>query len=144
MNVLGLNHYLICAPAELMEQCREFYCGVLGLRVGGRPNSPRAGYWLYREDQSIVHLAVPRPGESPSPSKNHLDHVAFSCADLRGTLNDLKSLRVPYDLSVLQGEYAQVQVIIKDPAGTVIELNFKEPLPEGETAHRDRLRERMA
>jgi hypothetical protein len=111
---------------------------------GGRPNSPRPGYWLYLGEHPIVHLATPRASEAPSPCKNYLDHIAFTCTGLPETLARLKKERVTYDLSVVSGEYAQVQVIVSDPAGTVIELNFKEPLPESERNHKGSVRTQMA
>ena len=38
MSVVGLNHFNISAPAELIEEVRDFYVEVLGLTVGDWPN----------------------------------------------------------------------------------------------------------
>ena len=134
MEVFGLHHYLICAPAELMEKCRAFYCDILGLKAGARPKTARTGYWLYTGDHPIVHLAIPKPGDAPiagRPPRGYLDHVAFACRGLPATLDKLDRLQVPYRTSVVT-DPPQVQVVVEDPAGTTIELNFRsESLPPG-------------
>jgi len=125
MHVSGLFHYLVSAPAPLLEECKTFYENVLGLVSGPRPPVGRPGYWMYAGDQPIVHLAEPRPGEQPrAVADGHLDHVAFYCENLDAAIARLDRLNIRYRKSILQ-EPPQVQLVVKDPAGIVIELNFK-------------------
>lgn len=125
MQVNGLFHYLVSAPAPLLEECKAFYEGVLGLVAGPRPATSRRGYWLYAGDQPIVHLAEPLAGESPrADAKGHFDHVAFHCTDLEDGIARLDAMRVPYRIVTIENP-SQVQLVIQDPAGIVIELNFK-------------------
>ena len=134
MAITGLYHINITAPDDLMEKTKSFYVDVLGLIDGPRPKVDRRGYWLYAGDNAIVHLAVPKPDDRRNKGSHfdhgYFDHVALSCAGLPAMLGNLEQKKVPYRINVLSGEFAQVQVVAKDPAGTVIELNFQnEPLP---------------
>ena len=44
---MQLDHINIKAPEALLEEVRDFYCAVLGLQEGARPNFSSPGYWLY-------------------------------------------------------------------------------------------------
>ena len=54
MKILGLDHYNLCAPRELLEELREFYTDTVGLTVGYRPPFDSAGYWLYAGEQAVL------------------------------------------------------------------------------------------
>ena len=47
-----------------LEATRHFYTEILGLEVGPRPELPVAGYWLYANDEPIIHLI--EVNENPS------------------------------------------------------------------------------
>ncbi len=46
MATIGLNHYNLRAPRELLDKLKEFYCEVVGLELGQRPPLDGSGYWL--------------------------------------------------------------------------------------------------
>lgn len=111
------------APAAL-EECREFYCAVLGLSVGARPAFASVGYWLYAGGEPLVHLVAGEDGQSNSaPVTTALQHVAFGCSDLEAMLTKLQMKGVAYSSSQVPG-LDVTQINFKDPAGVGIELGF--------------------
>lgn len=44
---MQLEHINIKAPQALLEEVRDFYCTVPGLREGFRPHFSGKGHWLY-------------------------------------------------------------------------------------------------
>ncbi len=54
---MKLHHINIKAPRELLQQERDFFCVVLGLHEGIRPDFSIRVYWLYAGDKAIVHLS---------------------------------------------------------------------------------------
>ena len=43
---MKLHHVNIKAPKELLEREKDFFCEVLGLQEGNRPDFSSSGYWL--------------------------------------------------------------------------------------------------
>jgi catechol-2,3-dioxygenase len=126
MTVIGLNHYNLRARRELMERLREFYCDVIGLRVGERPISRSFGYWLYAGEQAVLHLSEARPGEERAMHvTGTFDHVAFTCVDRDATEAALRAHGVAFRTSGVPAA-RQVQLFVEDPAGNGVELNFSE------------------
>ena len=126
MPVIAFNHFNIRTPRSLMEQVRAFYCDVIGLEEGYRPNVSAHGHWLYLGDLPVLHLME---WQDPPPNdlvpRGYLDHVAFSCEGLSQMTNQLDVLGVNYrrrDFPV-QGK-AFTQLILEDPVGNGVELNF--------------------
>lgn len=126
MNTIGLSHFNITAPYELLEKVRDFYVEVLGLEVGDRPDFRRKGCWLYAGQEPLVHLTasdqsdVRSNGES---GRHFFDHIAFSCKGLSEIIERLKQLRIPYEVIEI-ATLGQMQVFLRDPAGVGVELNF--------------------
>lgn len=124
MTTRGLNHINLSGSLELLDQLKEFYCDVLGLEAGARPDFPRAGYWLYAGGQPVVHLYETAPGEERRADVlTALDHVAFTCEDSDGMEARLRGRGIEYTKALVPG-IASVQLFLKDPAGTKLELNF--------------------
>ena len=126
MNIVGLSHFNITAPRELLERVRDFYVEVLGLAVGERPAFMREGFWLYAGVEPLVHLTAcdaddPRAGAAHGPG--FFNHVAFSGSGLAAMLERLRRHGVPYELTEVTS-LGQVQVFLRDPAGVGVELNF--------------------
>jgi catechol 2,3-dioxygenase-like lactoylglutathione lyase family enzyme len=128
MSVIGLNHFNITAPSELIEDVRDFYVEVLGLTVGDRPNFARRGYWLYAGDKPIVHLIVRDERDDRAhggTARPFVDHIAFSCNGLSEFIARLKALGIAYEVAEVSSRN-QVQVFIRDPVGVGVEMNFEE------------------
>ncbi|SDZ83640.1 VOC family protein [Microbulbifer marinus] len=118
---MRLDHINISAPIDLLLEVRDFYCSVLGLREGHRPDFARSGFWLYADDQPLVHL-VESNVHFESDSPHYLDHVAFRTENLNAVVDKLESLGVSYTKTHVPGGTMR-QVFFRDPAGTGIEVN---------------------
>lgn len=124
MATLGLDHYNIRAPSPLLETLRDFYVATLGLRVGPRPRFRTHGYWLYAEEQAVLHLSGTRAGEVREVGVvPTFDHVAFRCDDDAAMRTTLDAAGISYVVEDAP-ERAQRQIFLRDPAGNGIELNF--------------------
>jgi catechol 2,3-dioxygenase-like lactoylglutathione lyase family enzyme len=125
---MRLDHINIKAPEPLLEQVRAFYCAVFGLQQGFRPDFSSAGYWLYAQEQPIVHLSL--GGEKPGGARPaYLDHVAFRARGLHAFLARLEEHGVDYRSTEIP-DLGLTQLFFTDPAGTGLEVNFAgEALP---------------
>ena len=129
MPIEGFHH--INVRSADVEAARAFYERVLGLRAGDRPPFESTGYWLYVGDRPLVHLVQRRPGEAGPSGPGALDHVAFGAVDLEGMRRHLNERAVPFRETVVPRD-GNVQIVIHDPDGLKIELNFatdQAPLP---------------
>ncbi|CAN5880514.1 VOC family protein [soil metagenome] len=127
--MIGFNHYNLRASLELMEQLREFYCRVVGLKVGARPPFDSFGYWLYAGENAILHLSQTKPGETRLPHiAGIFDHVAFSCTELAQTEAHLTACGVLFQRATVPHS-GRAQLFFRDPAGNGVELNFAPELP---------------
>jgi len=136
---LSLNH---CSIRTLdLSACERFYCGLLGLAVGPRPEFPFPGLWLYAGDPSVwanacVHI-IGIDANDPEGLKQYLgdkdvtslqgtgaiDHVAFFATGLAETLARLKEKGIDARERTVPG-LGLHQVFVDDPNGVVVELNF--------------------
>ena len=124
MATRGLSHINFRGTRELLDQLKDFYCDVVGLRVGERPPFPDFGYWLYAGGQPIVHLYQAGPQEvRHSDVATAFDHVAFDCEDSAAVEAVLRERAIPYRRALVPATQ-QVQFFVVDPAGTKVELNF--------------------
>jgi len=124
VSAIGLNHYNIRAPSPLLEELRDFYCAMVGLRVGARPAFRSRGYWLYAGDQDVLHLTQAGAGEIREVGGvPTFDHVAFTCENFEAMRAALTAAGIAYEIEdvPLTG---QRQIFFRDPAGNGIELNF--------------------
>jgi len=76
MNIVGLDHFLIAAPAGCETQARRFFGGVLGLAEVEKPEPlrRRGGVWFSLGAQQL-HVGVEEPF---SPARK--SHPALSVA----------------------------------------------------------------
>jgi len=119
---MQIDHINIKAPGPVLEDVRDFYCAVLGLEEGFRPNFRDAGIWLYADGQPIVHLSFGEVSAVPGAS-SHLDHVAFLSSGLEAFLVRLDRREVAYRSSYVP-ELNITQLRFRDPVGTGLEINF--------------------
>jgi glyoxylase I family protein len=124
MPVLGLNHYNLRAPRELMETLRAFYVEVVGLEPGPRPPFASVGHWLYAGGRPVLHLSLAGPDETRTAgARTTFDHVAFDCAGRADHEARLAARGIAFERARVPGT-AQVQVFFDDPAGNGVELDF--------------------
>jgi glyoxylase I family protein len=126
MSTNGLSHVNLRANRELLDKLKDFYCEIIGLRIGPRPPFPGFGYWLYAGDLAIMHLHITGPKEERLPNIiSTIDHFAFICTNRNEFEEHLKLRGIEFQ-KVLVPMANQVQLFIRDPAGNRVELNFAE------------------
>jgi catechol 2,3-dioxygenase-like lactoylglutathione lyase family enzyme len=119
MPALSLDHYNIYCTD--LDATVRFYERYVGLTNGERPPFPFPGAWMYAGEKAILHL-VSETGRADQGS-GAIDHVAINCADIRGTLDQIKKDGVPFEVKKVPARPLQ-QVFVHDPDGVMIELNF--------------------
>ena len=121
--VTGFNHYNLVADRQLLDDLREFYTTIVGLKPGPRPPFRRFGYWLYAGQQDVLHLTEASSNENRGKnSRSTFDHVAFTCTDFASATARLTAHGIEHyvdDVPLI----GQRQIFFSDPAGNGIELN---------------------
>ena len=120
---MKLHHINIKAPKKLLEQEKNFFCEVLGLREGNRPNFSSNGYWLYTGEEAIVHLSESE-AHFQNEKQGFFDHVAFQTTNLNKFIQVLEDREINYS-TVYLPEINMTQVFFKTPLNTGIEVNFE-------------------
>jgi len=77
--ILRMDHFTIVS--DQLEATRNFYVGVLGLVEGPRPPFPVPGFWLYTQEQPVLHVVG--VSQMPEPRRGVLDHMAFHAQGLQ-------------------------------------------------------------
>lgn len=117
----GMNHFTI--TAEDREKTLGFYCGLLGLHEGQRPDLGFPGAWLYADGgtQAVLHIYWDRP--MPSQRTGVIDHMAFTASGLKAVKARFDAAGVKYDLRQQRGA-GTWQLFSFDPNGARVELDF--------------------
>ena len=115
------DHIHICVPPERLEEAREFYTGVLGLKLIDRPNHlfSTTGYWLDIGDIQL-HIGVePFLGRTTR-------HTAFGVVDVATALIHLQD----NGIEILEEPEipGRVRFAFLDPFGNRMELLQLSPL----------------
>ena len=134
MPVDRLEHYLVVSDA--LERTRDFYCDILGLTEGARPELGFAGYWLYLGDTACLHLAdrasftdykarVGTPVPQQTTDTGAIDHIAFNASGFEATIALLESRGLEYRRNDI-AEIGLRQIFVQDPNAITLELNFRD------------------
>ena len=125
MAIKELNHINI--RTVLMEETKDFYCDVVGLEIGWRPDFGSHGYWLYCGKTPIVHLSLSDPEGEPrtvaAGMGDGLDHIGLSAKDIGSFEHKLRAYGIPYATRLASGNRL-VQMFFHDPNGVQVELAF--------------------
>jgi catechol 2,3-dioxygenase-like lactoylglutathione lyase family enzyme len=113
-----MNHFNVLT--DDVEATRRFYCGVLGLVEGDRPPFSFDGLWLYAGGRPILHVSK---HALPQERAGVIDHIAFTCSDLRGTATRLEQHGIQFSLG-RQVNTGIWQLFCRDPMGARVELDF--------------------
>jgi catechol 2,3-dioxygenase-like lactoylglutathione lyase family enzyme len=116
----GMNHFTI--TAEDRDKTLGFYCGLLGLQEGHRPDLGFPGAWLYAGGpQAVLHIYWDRP--MPATRTGVIDHLAFTASNLKAVKQRLDEAGLKYDLRRQAGA-GTWQLFTLDPNGAKVELDF--------------------
>jgi catechol 2,3-dioxygenase-like lactoylglutathione lyase family enzyme len=107
-----------------LEGTRAFLEDVLDLRPGYRPAFSFPGYWLYADNEPVVHL-IPGHGGPVDRAGETIDHVGFRLTDHEGMRRKLDGLGVSYSRMELP-ELGERRLFIRTPTGILLELVFRE------------------
>jgi catechol 2,3-dioxygenase-like lactoylglutathione lyase family enzyme len=107
-----------------LEATRSFLCSIVGLREGRRPPFGFEGYWLYAQEQSVIHLIEAASASSTRPTSPRIDHVGLrvnSAGEWEALLERIRRSGVSHDLREvpLTGER---QLFVALAPGVAIEL----------------------
>jgi catechol 2,3-dioxygenase-like lactoylglutathione lyase family enzyme len=119
---MHIDHVNISAPYDLLQEIRDFYCGVIGLTTGFRPHFTRPGYWLYSDGRPIIHL-IESGDHFPGGKQGCFDHFALQATGLAEFVEKLEAAGTRYTLKYLP-DAGLSQVFCRDPAGIRVEINF--------------------
>ncbi len=118
--IVGMDHFTVLAEDE--RRTLDFYVGLLGLRVGHRPDLGFPGAWLYDEGpQPLLHVIFGR--RMPEPRAGVIDHLAFSATGLKAAKARFDAAGIAYDLRRQAGS-GTWQLFSHDPNGAKVELDF--------------------
>ena len=119
--IVGLNHFTI--TAEDREATLGYYCGLLGLVEGARPDLGFPGSWLYAPGgtQAVRHVYWNRP--MPATRTGVIDHMAFSATGLKAVKARFEAAGVEHELRRQPGA-GTWQLFSFDPSGARVELDF--------------------
>ena len=118
--IVGMNHFTVLA--EDPQATLDFYCSLLGLTEGQRPDLGFPGAWLYAGgQQAVLHIVFGRP--LPSQRAGVIDHMAFSATGLKAVKARFEARGVKFDLRHQAGA-GTWQLFCFDPNGARVELDF--------------------
>ncbi len=118
----GLHHVNI--ETCKLEETRQFYEDVVGLRVGPRPRLPVPGYWMYHGINPVLHLIEIAENDGVPPGRlNRIDHWASLAEGYDETVEFLQSKNYMYREANIGDDHLK-RLFIKDPNGATIELAF--------------------
>jgi catechol 2,3-dioxygenase-like lactoylglutathione lyase family enzyme len=124
MSIQTLNHYNLRVPRDSFAAFERFYVDVLGFRA---QRLEPEGLWLHAAGQPLVHVTPVDRAADASRSDGHttgiVDHVAFTCDNLDELLEHFAATAVEHSRRDFP-ELGFVQIVVHDPLGLKIELNF--------------------
>lgn len=138
MPLTAINHFFV--RARDLEASRRFYCEALGMEVLPRPPIPFPGYWLGLNGVAHIHMGPAQvehqelfyasdASRAVDGQTGVIDHIAFLATDPRGVRRRLEAQGVAYRPRAFP-DARLYQILVEDPDGVVIELNFSGIDPE--------------
>ncbi len=132
MPLSELNHYFV--RANDLKATRDFYVNVLGFEQMPRPDFPFPGYWLGVNGKIQVHMAphnIPNkemyylgtPKNAATDQTGVVDHIAFLATEPQEFVERFRKLGLEFRPRYLSDSQLY-QLMIRDPNGLMIELNF--------------------
>ena len=119
MSVHGINHINIRTTD--IAASSQFYVDVFDFEFRSMPMGMGQANWLFdKNGRAIIHL---RNMAVDSDSTGPIDHVALDCEEQSAIVERLRARGIEY--SVFNIPPDRTLVLVKDPHGVMLELNFK-------------------
>jgi catechol 2,3-dioxygenase-like lactoylglutathione lyase family enzyme len=118
--LVSLDH--VTVRSADFERTAQFYCDLLGMRRGPRPDLAVPGRWFYIGANAVLHV-LPRGTDAPAGSAGAIDHFALHAVDLPATEDKLKAAGQPFERKRL-ADTDVWQIFLTDPDGVRVELCF--------------------
>jgi catechol 2,3-dioxygenase-like lactoylglutathione lyase family enzyme len=125
VTIRAIDHVNIRAPADDIARLKQFYCDVIGLSDGWRPEFPSRGHWLYAGTDPLVHL-VEGDAAQDRGAQTGVDHVSFRSDDLDSFIERLRLRGVEFQLSRVPA-LGHRQLLTRDPLGIGVEITSAGP-----------------
>jgi catechol 2,3-dioxygenase-like lactoylglutathione lyase family enzyme len=124
MPVHGINHINIRTTD--IAASSQFYVDVFDFEFRSIPMGVGQANWLFdKNGRAIIHL---RNMAVDSNSTGPIDHVALDCEGQADIVERLQARGMEYSVFNLQADHTLV--LVKDPHGVMLELNFKGQPPD--------------
>lgn len=117
---IKLFEHVNLRTAEL-HRLEEWYCQILGLKLGYRPPFESTGSWLYAGDIPMVHLQYIK--EQKINKDPTMEHFALRASGLKDFLDTLNEMNISYR-TVRVPELRVFQVFLSDPDGNNMHIDF--------------------
>jgi len=121
MSVQGMNHFTVLS--DDLEVTKNFYCDLLGLEPGPRPNFQFPGWWLYAGDHPVLHVSV-RHVASTKGGTGSFDHIALRATGLTEMRALLERRGIPFEEQRVDDNTVH-QIFFHDPNGLRVELDYE-------------------
>jgi catechol 2,3-dioxygenase-like lactoylglutathione lyase family enzyme len=132
MSVAAIDHVLVLS--DDIDATRDFYCEVVGLRLGDRPPLEFPGYWLYADAASACLHVAERAAylshlstlglTAGQRTGGEIDHVAFDATDYASTSARIEARGITPVRNTIPG--GPRQLFVDDPNGVRIEINVRD------------------
>ena len=123
-----LDHFFVYSSK--LSLTKTFYCEVLGLEDGPRPDFDFPGYWFYLSGKPVIHVGtnefsggLDRTNHDREDDTGTIDHVAFRCKGFSGFIARFQEYDQRFKIHEIP-DFDLKQIFVKDPNGVTIELNF--------------------
>lgn len=131
MRTHGIDHVNILT--DDLDATVGFYSALLGLARGESPAAAvgMSGAWMRdAEGRAIVHVVLRDPasdysrGHVPGAPTGAVHHVAFRCEGFAAARERVAALQLDHRIN--DGRLGLRQIVVSDPNGIRVELNFPE------------------
>lgn len=121
---IGLvDHFNIVISPSQVDATLRFYCEILGLKQGFRPDFGRPGWWLYAGGHPVLHISL-KEIQSTVGGTGSFDHIALNATDWPGMKATLERHAIHFEEQLVR-DNTMLQVFFRDPNGLKVELDFK-------------------
>ena len=118
-----VDHFNIVIAPSQVDATLRFYCEILGLKEGFRPDFGRPGWWLYAGDHPVLHISLKEIAPTVGATGS-FDHIALNATDWPSMKAMLEKHGIAFD-EQLARDNTMRQIFFRDPNGLRVELDYK-------------------